>query len=248
MDTSSAPRVGVLIPENNTTVERELPLWLPARCTLEAVRIPRGKGLLNADTLPAYRDKALGLAKRFGRADIDVLAYGCTAAGFILGPAGDRALTEALRKASGKPIATIAHAMITALKSLRIERVGLVTPYSEAVNKQLTAFIDDAGIRVAAFDSLYASDVEALGRITAGEVADIARRTVTQQCEAVFIACAQLPTYEIVDVLSSEFHRPVLSSIQCLAREIKSLFPPERPDIPVQGGASYPPQPSREAT
>src|SRR3546814_20542560 len=64
MPASSYPiRVGVLIPENNTRVEEELPLWLPGS-RLEVVRIPRGKGLLTAAALPEYKERALVLAKQ----------------------------------------------------------------------------------------------------------------------------------------------------------------------------------------
>ncbi len=218
-----ALRVGVMVPENNTTVERELPRWLPGGSTIDLVRIPRGKGLLTSETLPAYKAKALELAQQFARDDIDVVAYGCTAAGFILGPDGDRQLTEDLKRITAKPVATIAHSMIAALLDLRVKRIGLVTPYSKAVNEQLEAFIADAGIEVAAFDSLYAANVEELGQIEANDVAALSRRTMTDTCEAMFIACAQLPTFEILEGLRAEFGRPVLTSIQSLAVQIGSL-------------------------
>lgn len=221
--TQQAIRVGVMIPENNTTVARELPLWLPGNSTLDLVRIPRGKGLLTSETLPAYKANALALARKFDRDDIDVVAYSCTAAGFILGPVGDRELTEELKKITVKPVATIANAMTSALVGLGVKRVGLVTPYSDVVNEQLKIFIAEAGIEVAAFDSLYAADVDELGRITSDAVARIARQTMTDNCEAMYIACAQLPTFEILDGLRAEFGRPVLSSIQSLAAQVEAM-------------------------
>src|SRR3546814_16992697 len=72
MPASSYPiRVGVLIPENNTRVEEELPLWLPGS-RLEVVRIPRGKGLLTAAALPEYKERALVLSKKLARDDNNV--------------------------------------------------------------------------------------------------------------------------------------------------------------------------------
>jgi maleate cis-trans isomerase len=52
-----------------------------------------------------------------------------------------------------------------------------------------------------------------LGRIRADAVAQLARETMGADCEALFIACAQLPTFEILDDLGRELGRPVLSSI-----------------------------------
>ncbi|MFP3564544.1 aspartate/glutamate racemase family protein [Paraburkholderia sp. SIMBA_030] len=221
--TAKGLRVGVMIPENNTTVERELPSWLPAGSTLELVRIPRGKGLLTPETLPAYKANALALARQFASDHIDVVAYGCTAAGFILGPDGDRELTADLERITVKPVATIAQSMISALLEQQAHRIALVTPYSEAVNEQLRLFIASVGIEVGAFDSFYAPNVEELGRITADDVAALARKTMDVSCDAMFIACAQLPTFSILEELSGEFDRPVLSSIQSLADQIGAL-------------------------
>ncbi|MFP3554860.1 aspartate/glutamate racemase family protein [Paraburkholderia sp. SIMBA_049] len=225
--TAKALRVGVMIPENNTTVERELPCWLPAGSTLRLVRIPRGKGLLTPETLPAYKSNALALAQQFASDDTDVVAYACTAAGFILGPVGDRELTGELKKITAKPVATIAQSMISALLDLGVKRIALVTPYSEAVNEQLRGFIASAGIQVGAFDSFYAPNTEELGRIDAEAVASLARKTMNDSCEAMYIACAQLPTFSILETLRAEFGRPVLSSIQSLADQISSFVPAE---------------------
>ena len=62
-----------------------------------------------------------------------------------------------------------------------------------------------------------AADVEALGRIQADEVARLAEETMDDACEAMFIACSQLPTKDILDDLASEFGKPVWSSIKATA-------------------------------
>ena len=90
-----APHIGLMVPINNTTMERELLAWLPAGSTCDTQRIPRGKGLLTKEVLPEYVAQALTLAKAFDDPGVDVVAYGCTAAGFISGPAGDAALSAA---------------------------------------------------------------------------------------------------------------------------------------------------------
>ncbi|WP_038852590.1 aspartate/glutamate racemase family protein [Bordetella petrii] len=218
----TAIRAGVLIPANNTRVEEELPLWLPG-IRLEVVKIPRDKGLLNAAALPAYKEKALVLARQLGTGNIDVVAYGCTAAGFLLGPQGDRELARQLHENTGKPVATIASSMTSVLAENGIRKVAVVTPYSDVVNAQLKSFISSAGIDIPAFDSLYAKDVDELGKIGAEAVARIARQTMNDDCDAMFIACAQLPTFGVLHELQAEFGRPVYSSIQAMASQIQSI-------------------------
>ena len=83
-----ALHVGLMVPINNTTMERELLAWLPDGSTCNTQRIPRGKGLLTKESLPEYMARALSMAKVFDDPRVDVVAYGCTAAGFISGPVG----------------------------------------------------------------------------------------------------------------------------------------------------------------
>ena len=104
-----------------------------------------------------------------------------------------------------------------------IRKVAVVTPYSDAVNAQLKGFVAHAGIEIAGFDSLYARNVDELGRISAHAVAHIARQTMNDACEAMFIACAQLPTFDVLRQLETEFSRPVYSSIQAMATQIQAI-------------------------
>jgi maleate cis-trans isomerase len=222
---SSTPlRVGLMVPSNNTTMEGELSAWLPAGSTVRTVKIPRGTGLLTAETIAAYRDGAIELARQhFARGDVDLIAYGCTAAGFIAGPAGDAALSRALSQATGLPVVTTARAMVRALQHDRARRVAVVTPYLDAVNAQLTAFLADGGIEVVRLETFGAPDVAALGRITVEQVRGLARVTMGRDCDALFIGCSQLPTYAILDDLAREFDRPAWSSIRATAWDAMRL-------------------------
>ena len=51
-----------------------------------------------------------------------------------------------------------------------------------------------------------------LGRITATEVQDLARKTMGPDCDALFIGCSQLPTRAILPGLAAEIRRPAWSS------------------------------------
>ena len=209
---NAALNVGLMVPINNTTFEGELLAWLPRGSTCKTVHIPRGKGLLTTETLPVYTRQALDLAAAFAVPEIDVVAYGCTAAGFISGPAGDAQLARKLGEITGKPVVTTARSMVLALQETGANDIALVTPYMEAGNMQLKAFLKDGGIRVRRFDSFYAATVDDLGRIRSDAVARLARTTVDDECGALFIACAQLPTREIIADLHKEIRRPVLSA------------------------------------
>ena len=210
-------RIGLMVPTNNTTMEGELLKWLPQGSSCRTLKIPRGAGLLTRETVPAYKAKALELAREFAKGDLDAVVYGCTAAGFIYGPSGDAELAAQLADITGKPVVTTARAMVDALEHSSASDVAVVTPYGDVVNQQLTAFLAESDIRVTNLRTFNASSVEELGRISADQVAGLARDTVTPESDALFIACSQLPTHAIVGGLQSELQRPVWSSIQASA-------------------------------
>ena len=47
-------KVGLMVPINNTTMERELTSWLPAGTQCVTLRIPRAKGMLTSAAIPAF--------------------------------------------------------------------------------------------------------------------------------------------------------------------------------------------------
>ena len=109
--------------------------------------------------------------------------------------------------------------MVTALQDIGVTKIALVTPYLDPVNTQLKAFLADGGITVKRFNSFFAQNTDELGRIEAHQVAKLARETMADDCEALFIGCSQLPTAEILGDLEREFGRPAFSSIQVTARQ-----------------------------
>jgi maleate cis-trans isomerase len=213
--------VGLMVPINNTTMEGELLKWLPAGSTCRTIKIPRGEGLLTKETVPAYKAKALELAKQFAGDDLDAVVYGCTAAGFIYGPKGDAELAAQLEEVTGKPVVTTARAMVDALQEVGAKDIAVVTPYHDHVNAQLTAFLNESGIRVKRLNTFRAPDTEALGRITAEQVAELSRQTMGGDCDALFIACSQLPTHAILDELRRSLAKPVESSIHATAVQVR---------------------------
>ncbi len=85
----SAMKVGLMVPANNTTMERELAAWLPEGSTVTTVKIPRGEGCSPGTRSPPIatgRSRWRVSISRDG--EVELLAYGCTAAGFLSGPVG----------------------------------------------------------------------------------------------------------------------------------------------------------------
>lgn len=209
-------KLGLMVPANNTTMEPELRAWLgDAQCT--TLRIPRGRGLLGPAEIPAYVAQALELAKGYDRNATDIVAYGCTAAGFIGGPAQDAEIQAELAKITGRPVVTTASAMIAVLRHIGAKRIAVVTPYPDPVNERLRAYLEQSGVTVLKLASFRAQTTDELARITPAQITALARETMVPEVDAMFIACSQLPTKNILGDLELELGKPVWSSIRATA-------------------------------
>lgn len=213
---------GLMVPANNTTFENEILQWLPAGSKVTTAKIARGSELMTLETLPQYNQRALDAAEMFRNSEVDILLYGCTAAGFMGGPEVDRRLGEDLHAVTGKAVTTTASSMVLTLRQARVRKLALVTPYQDGLNTQLRRYLSEEGFEVARFDSFYASSVEALGCIDASQVFDMAMRTAREDCDGLFIACAQLPTAGILSRLQEELRMPVFSSNSSCVKQATS--------------------------
>jgi maleate cis-trans isomerase len=209
--------VGLMVPANNTTMEPELLAWLPEGSSCRTLRIPRGQGMLTPTDLPEYVHRALSLAMEFTDEDIGLVVYGCTAAGFMGGPARDAELAAGLAKITGKRVITTAGAMVAALEHVGARRIAVITPYLDLVNERIRAFLAHSGISVDILSTFNAQTVEELAAIRPRRIADRARDVMQPGIDALFIACSQLPTREIIADLERELAIPVWSSIRATA-------------------------------
>jgi maleate isomerase len=150
-----------------------------------------------------------------------VMAYACTSGSFVAGRAGERALVASMRDAGAVAAVTTSGALVEALTALGVTSLAVATPYDAAVTARLHDFLEESGVRVTGSAHLGLS-----GRIwtvpyavTAALVRDVA----AARCEAVFVSCTNLPTYDIVAPLEAELGIPVLTANQvtmwaCLRR------------------------------
>jgi maleate cis-trans isomerase len=209
--------VGLMVPANNTTMEHELLAWLPEDSSCRRIGIPRGKEMLTPANLPQYLGQATALAKQFAEDEIDLVVYGCTAAGFMAGPGRDAQIAADLAAITGKPVVTTASAMGAVLQEIGARRIALITPYQDTVNERLKTFLAPAGIAIETLSSFRAETVDELAAITPEQIAERAREVVGPGLDAIFIACSQLPTRAIIAGLERELGIPVWSSIRATA-------------------------------
>ncbi|HEX5213256.1 MAG TPA: hypothetical protein VFW22_16140 [Pseudolabrys sp.] len=211
------PKALVVVPENNTTMEPEIGALCPALAPMPVARVKRPPRTLLLEDLPAYADATLDAVAPYADEQLDLVIYGCTAAGFLGGPAGNAAMIDKLRANTGADVVSTAGAMVDVLRNAGVGETAVVTPYLQPVNDGLRAYLESSGIAVETLNSFFCKTTAELGAITEEQVFDLALRTVTPRSKSLFIACSQLPTLQAVAALRAKLDIPVWSSIQATA-------------------------------
>jgi len=212
-------RLGLIVPPTNTINEAEWNLALPDGFSVHTARMalhldsasPAGHRQLLADLAIACKDLAA--------ADVDAIAYGCTAGS--LGMPLDR-ITAPMTAFSKKPAAATAPAIAAALGALGAVRIALATPYYDALNAHEAAFFSECGFTVASVKGLGlgAAGLHAFAEIAKVSFADtfaLARDAILacgSKPAALVLSCTDLATLKIHEDLERAFGIPVVSSNQ----------------------------------
>lgn len=211
------PKALIVVPENNTTMEPEISVLCPALAPMPVARVKRPPRTLLLEDLPAYGEATLDAIEPFANELFDLVIYGCTAAGFLGGPAGNARMVEKLRARTNASVVSTAGAMVDVLRDEGISETAVVTPYLQPVNNGLRAYLNSSGIAVETLNSFFCKTTAELGAVTEVQVFELALRTVTPKSKSLFIACSQLPTLRTVAALRAKLDIPVWSSIQATA-------------------------------
>ena len=207
----------LVVPANNTTLAAEMAALLPGYPRQLVARVPRPARTLVAADIPAYAEATLAATEPFLKDRPDLVIYGCTAAGFLSGPAGNQVIANQLAERFACPVVSTAAAMIEALEHSDAKHIAVVTPYMQPVNDGLRSYLNQAGIEVDVLSSFECPTTEALASITEKQVLERSLATAGAMHDALFIACSQLPTLNLLGPLRARLGVPVWSSISATA-------------------------------
>ena len=216
-------RIGVVVPGTNTTMAPEVQAMAPPGTSVQRAGLVRGTGPIRADELEAIKAQGAVLARDLAAGGADIVAYGCTAAGFLDGPQGDARFAETLAEAAGVPAVTTAGSMVASLRAAGIGRPAVVTPYLEESNVRLAAFLEACGFEVSDLKSFLLANAEDYTRVEPEAIRAMACEAAAAGGDGVFIACTELRTVSVLEKIEDDIDRPAISANQatvwaCLKR------------------------------
>ena len=206
-------RIGVVVPYD-FALDREIWRWAPDGTDLLITRTRHQTLRVDVDLAELISTEE---ALRVGTLDVlatepDAVLYLCTSGSFVRGVAGERRMREVMVEAGAPVAVTTSGALVDALRHLAVRDVAVASPYLPALRRLLDAFLRAAGFRVVTH---YGLDLDQhIWRVSDGVIRDLVLAADRASAEAVFVACTNLPTYDLIAELEAELGKPVLTANQ----------------------------------
>ena len=209
------PRIGLITLASDLRIEKDFNnIIYDKNIDLYCNRIKSYNPLTNetlkkmADDIPKVTKDILPDQK------LDCVAYACTS-GTIA--AGYSSIFEKVNLAKpNTKVTTPITSAINALKSLKINKLTIFTPYTDEINQSVIDYFRNENIELlelSYFD--LASDLD-IGRVDPNHLFDVLTKTNLSNSDALFVSCTSLPVLSIIKELEKKINRVVLSSNQTL--------------------------------
>lgn len=224
--------IGIIAPFD-LALERELWRWTPLDVSLHLARTPYEDISVSMDMaeLVSRHQPVQAATRDVLGVDPEVVAYLCTSGSFIRGVDGEAALRQAILDAGAPDAVTTSGALAEAIRELQLSRISIITPYDAELTDRLIAFLAELGVTVTR--SKYMGLGGGIWRVNYRTVAELILQAEDPDAEALFVACTNLPTYDIIAPLERRLGKPVLTANQltvwaCLGRMNLPMVGPGR--------------------
>lgn len=209
-------RLGILTPSSNTALEPLTQAMLAPlpHITVHFSRFPVTTISLSPTALSQFQtSRIVAAAKLLADARVDIIGWSGTSSGW-LGFNADERLCEEITAATGIPATTSVLALNKLLTLLRVERLGLVTPYLDHVQEAIIRNYSSVAVNVCAESHL--------GIVENTAIADVDETTLDRSVESVVASgkvqavttfCTNLVAAQRVVYWEAKHHVPVFDTV-----------------------------------
>lgn len=215
-------RIGLIVPSSNTVMEVDFYSRLPDGAALHTARMyleettPEAEEAMLDDHLPrAIEDLATVRP--------DVLVFGCTSAGALRGIVYEDALLDRMAARTGARAVSVAASVRAAIERRSAERVGVITPYVDALNERIrSSFVAD-GVGVQAIFGLGITENFAIAAVSPERIADFAvERFGGADIDLLFASCTNFHALAARERMEEALGVPVVTSNQAALEAVFS--------------------------
>lgn len=226
------PRFLGVVSPYDMALDRELWRWMPETVTPAFARTPFHPLVVDASMASAIGDdeEIRGTARCLKAISPEAAVYACTSGSFVNGVEGARRISRAIGEELGAPAVTTSEALIEALDLLGATRLAIATPYVPELTGRLEDFLAEERREVTGCVGLGLDRF--IWRVPYHVTADLVRQADSDEAQAVFVACTNLPTFDLIEPLEHELGKPVLT-----ANQVTAWAGLRRLGVPLSGGA-----------
>ena len=212
----SRGRIGLLIPANNVVIEPEFHQVIPEGVYAFSTRI---LGSIGADGDEGIR-KLLHNAERgieeLLMAEVNPIVYCCLSTSLV-----DKNWNEAFealvkRKRDDVGCFTAYTATVEAIKSLKVDRIAVLSAFTDYFNRLLIESFADDGIQVEKSINLNIQDVRRVGDLYPEMLVDKIKEVKLGGIQCFSILATDIRTFEIIDILEKDMGVPVITTNQAI--------------------------------
>ena len=215
-------RVGLILPSSNRVVEDALGKR-PSNVHWHVTRLRVQRVALDADAAAQFElERMADAADLLADAEVDALAW-AGSAGAWTGIERERALAAHLAETSGRPVTTTILAVLDALGVAKVERIALLTPFTDEVQALIRKELTGQGITVAADRALGLDSSLAMSRIDHRRIMDVGLDLGRSDADAMVLLCTNLRGWEVARALEAATGRPVVDSVVATLDAVTAL-------------------------
>src|SRR4030042_133960 len=140
-------KIGILLPAHDTGYgSYEFRVLCPEGVVTLETRVMGGR--LTLEELKKMREDAVHGAELLATAEPDVICYIATAACFVLGVEGEKALLKEIHDKTGIKATSGGSSVTEALRFLGVKRMSMYVPTNEEVTMKSVKYFEDQGFEV----------------------------------------------------------------------------------------------------
>jgi len=228
-------RIGLIVPSSNTTCEGEFYKMKPKGISIHTSRCKLAEKIIEKEKIGSIIEMNKNIfraADEITTTNPDIIVWACTTGSFIKGMGYDKELQQLIYKRTNIRSITTSTAVINALKTIKVKKISMLTPYIEKLTRLEEDFLKASipNLEICKVKSLGILSNIPKGNIFPEEVYKLVKSIDCESAEAIFISCTNLRAIEVIEILEKDLNKPVLSSVQAsFWLALKELKIPAKP-------------------
>lgn len=210
-------RIGLIVPGPNTVAETEFWRMAPDGVTIHTARLPFDFD--DVDPLTKMEEHLPGAAQSLKAAGCDLIVFSCGASSAKVSDDSPMARIAAIAEA---PVVDASGALARELKRAGVRRVGLITPYSEAVHAHEREFLEREGFEVVVDARVIVDDAQeklmGMRRVPPDMIIEAAL-PMAPDVDGYALGCTDMPSLAAALEIESKTGKPAISMTIAMWRE-----------------------------